>query len=116
MLAARGDHRAAWRADDALAVGLTPSRATESFRVVDLVSVALRKARFREEAFHGPDTKIVVVTAERSITEFCVLPEEVAEVGHRLDAAVEDRAGEPGPDGSESDGSETEVADPSEEH
>jgi hypothetical protein len=90
LLAARGDHRAEWRAADALAVGLTPSRATEAFRVADVVGLELRRARFREEAFHGAGTEIVVVTAERSVTEFCVPPEELEEVYERLEAIAED--------------------------
>ncbi len=88
LLAARGEHRAEWTATDALAVGLTPSRATKAFRVADVVTVVVRPARFREEAFHGPDTDIVVVTSERSVTEFCVPPEEVDEIYDRLSAVA----------------------------
>jgi hypothetical protein len=89
VLSARGEHRAEWRADDALAVGLTPSRALKSFRVTDVVSVVVRPARFREESFHGADTDIVVVTSERSVTEFCVPPEEVEEVFQRLGSVIQ---------------------------
>jgi len=67
----------------------------QSVRVADVVSVEVRKARFRAEAFHGPDTEIVVVTAERSVTEFCVPPEEIDEVALRLDAAADDPTAEP---------------------
>ncbi len=90
MLGARGAHWAEWRAADATAVGLTPSRATEPFRVADVVSVEVRTARFREEAFQGPGTQIVVVTAERSVTEFCVAPEEVEETCERLGAVSDE--------------------------
>ena len=86
----RGTHKAEWRVADALAVGLRPSKAKQPFRVADVVTVEVRKARFRAEAFHGPDTEIVVVTAERSVTEFCVPPEEIDEVALRLDAAADD--------------------------
>jgi hypothetical protein len=89
LLAARGEYRAEWRAADALAVGLTPSRATEPFRVADVVGLEVRTARFREEAFHGAGTEIVVVTAERSVTEFCVPPEELEEVFERLEAVAD---------------------------
>lgn len=88
LLSARGIHKAEWRADDAMAVGLTPSRANEPFLVTDVVGVDVRTARFREEAFHGPHTEIVVVTADRSVTEFCVPPDEVDEVRERLAALV----------------------------
>ena len=95
LLAQRGDHRAEWRVTDGLAVGLTPSKAGQAFPVADVVNVAIRTARFREEAFHGPGTEILVVTADRSVTEFCVPAEEVAEVFHRLDAVAGDPAADP---------------------
>ncbi len=88
LLGARGEGKAEWTATDALAVGLRPSRAIKTFRVTEVVRVVVRPARFREEAFYGPDTDIVVVTAERSVTEFCVPPEEVDEVSDRLGAVV----------------------------
>ncbi len=96
LLSARGVHKAEWRADDAMAVGLTPSRANEPFLVTDVVGIDVRRARFREEAFHGPDTEIVVVTAERSVTEFCVPPDEVDEVRERLGALVVEGPASPG--------------------
>lgn len=88
LLAERGDHRAQWLASDAMAVGLTPSRADEPFPVADVVGVSVRTSRFREEAFNGPDTRIVVLTSERSVTEFCVPPDEVDEVRDRLAALI----------------------------
>ncbi len=97
LLAARGEHRAEWTATDALAVGLMPSRVATPFKVADVVRVVVRPARFREEAFHGPDTDIVVVTEERSVTEFCVPLEEVDEVSNRLGAVAPDPPPTPEP-------------------
>lgn len=87
-LARRGVGRAEWEVSDPLAVGLTPSRAAHPVAIVGAISVELRKVRFREEAFEGMRAEIVVVTAERHVTEFALPVEETDEVYRRLDALV----------------------------
>jgi hypothetical protein len=80
--------RAEWDVADPQAVGLKPSRASRTVVVAGVVSVELRKVRFREEAFEGMDAEIVVVTTERHVTEFAFPVEETEEVYRRLDALV----------------------------
>jgi len=94
-LGPRGGGLASWQASDPLAVGLTPSRAGRPVPMGEVLDVELRRVRFREEAFHGDDAEIIVVTAERHITELALVPADVAEVYRRLGGIPADESPTP---------------------
>ncbi|MCU1452390.1 MAG: hypothetical protein JWN46_536 [Acidimicrobiales bacterium] len=79
---------AEWQVEDPAAVGLTWAKARRPSPFVDVAGVELRRVRFREEAFHGMDAQIIVVTADRSTTEVALPPDETDPVYDRLAALL----------------------------